>query len=240
VFVVGAQRSGTNMVTGLLERSYDTAVFHERDPRAFENYLMREPEVIEKLVEDSPAPVFVIKALCEMDRLPELMERFSPARVIWVVRQYDDAVNSSLQSFSRVAEKVPDLIEDPATHGWMGRGMGQETQRHLRDLYHPGMNDATRVALFWYLRNRLLFDLDLAGDARILVVRYESLVASPHSELERIFSSLGVTPSRKIGRLLSQNSVGRHSAPDIEPSVRAACDELLQQLDQMIEYERAA
>ena len=49
VFVAGVQRSGTNMLMDALERSFETDVYHERDPRAFDNYLMRPPEVIARL-----------------------------------------------------------------------------------------------------------------------------------------------------------------------------------------------
>lgn len=231
VFVVGAQRSGTNMVTGLLERSHDTAVFHERDPRAFDNYLMRGPEVIEKLAEGARAPVFVTKGLCEMDRLPDLMERIHPARAIWLVRHFDDVVNSSLRSFHRVPGQVADLVEDPEAHGWMGQGMSADTHAELRRLFHPDMNDASRLALFWYVRNRLLFDKGLAGDDRVLLLRYENLVGRPEEELERIFGWLGLRTPRGLAALLSPGSVRASAAPDIEHAVRATCENLLDTLD---------
>jgi len=231
VFVVGAQRSGTNMLMGALERSYDTLVFHERDRRAFDNYRMRDPDVIERLVAEARAPVVVIKALCEMDRLPQLMARFAPARAVWIVRHYDDMVNSSLRSFHRVPGQVAALVQDPDSHAWMGRGMSGETLRKLRELHHDGMDDASRVALFWYLRNRLLFDTGLAGDDRVVMLRYEELVARPGGQLRSLFAELGLAIPAGVERSLSVASVGRTAAPPIEPAVRAACDDLLQTLD---------
>ena len=44
LFVGGVQRSGTNMLMDVLERSYETDVYHERDPRAFDGYQMRSPQ----------------------------------------------------------------------------------------------------------------------------------------------------------------------------------------------------
>ena len=64
IFLAGMQRSGTNMLMEVLERSLATQVIHERDPRAFDNYLMRPPEVIAALRARSRAPVFVTKARC--------------------------------------------------------------------------------------------------------------------------------------------------------------------------------
>ncbi len=233
VFVVGAQRSGTNMVTGLLERSPDTAVFHERDPRAFDNYLMREPEVIEELAADAPARVFVIKGLCEMDRLPALMERFHPALAIWLVRHFDDVVNSSLRSFHRVPGQVADLVEDPKAHGWMGRGMSPETHAALCRMFHPDMNKVSRLALFWYIRNRLLFDTGLAEDNRVLLLRYEELVGRPQDEIGRVFEWLDIDAPPRLARYLSADSVRASPAPDLEPPVRAACEDLLRAMDEL-------
>ena len=53
LLVAGVQRSGTNMVMDVLERSYATEVYHERDPRAFANYQLREEEVIQSLIAHS-------------------------------------------------------------------------------------------------------------------------------------------------------------------------------------------
>ena len=54
LLVAGVQRSGTNMVMDVLERSLETDVYHERDPRAFDNYEMRPLEVIRGLRARSP------------------------------------------------------------------------------------------------------------------------------------------------------------------------------------------
>ncbi|MDZ7829187.1 MAG: sulfotransferase family protein [Halofilum sp. (in: g-proteobacteria)] len=224
----------------VLDRSVDTTVYHERDARAFDNYLMREPEVIERLVERARGRVFVIKALCEADRLPFLMQRFAPATVLWVFRHYEDAVRSSLRSFGKVADNVSDLVEDPAAHGWMGRGMSTETHARLRALHHPGMNDASRVALFWYIRNRLLYDTGLAGDPRVRLVHYERLLAAPDDELARLFDFLGLAYRPAIGSDVRPQ--GRHGSEPlpIEPAVRDACDELHAALERMHPREASA
>ncbi len=69
VFVAGVQRSGTNMLMDIMERSMETDVYHERDHRAFQSYEMKLTDVIHQIFKKSISPVFVIKALCELARL---------------------------------------------------------------------------------------------------------------------------------------------------------------------------
>src|SRR5215813_11979618 len=96
VFVAGVQRSGTNMMMDVLEQSYDTDVYHETDNRAFEDYEMRPRTVIHRLVNTSKASVVVIKALCELHEVRQLLDEFAPAKGIWIVRDFADVVNSHL------------------------------------------------------------------------------------------------------------------------------------------------
>src|SRR5215467_13166130 len=97
VFLTGVGRSGTNMLMDIFEASYETDVFHERDRRAFEKFIMRPPAVIHSLVERSNAPVVIVKGLHEADRVKALMDDFEPAKGLWMVRFYGDSVNSHLK-----------------------------------------------------------------------------------------------------------------------------------------------
>ncbi len=50
VLVAGVQRSGTNMLMDVLERSWDTDLYHEMDVRSFDIYEMRPRSVIHALM----------------------------------------------------------------------------------------------------------------------------------------------------------------------------------------------
>lgn len=47
----------------------------------------------------SPAQFFVIESLCELDRLPELLDEFAPAEAVWIMRDYHDTGGSAMRSF---------------------------------------------------------------------------------------------------------------------------------------------
>ncbi|MBU0603278.1 MAG: sulfotransferase [Gammaproteobacteria bacterium] len=228
VFVAGMQRSGTNMLMDLIERSTLTDVYHERDPRAFDNYLMREPAVIRGLVERSRAPHFVIKCLCELERLPALMDEFQPSKGLWIVREYRDAVNSALVSFGRFSQQVERVAKGKAGSEWFAGGMSDDTKRIVRELWHPDMNEASAAALIWYFRNRLFFEMALERDARIRLLSYEALVTDPANECERVFDFLGLPFSPFITRKVFASSISKKTPPPVSDDVAQLCAGLMQ------------
>lgn len=229
IFVAGMQRSGTNMFMDTLEWSKHTDVYHETDPRAFEHYLMRPVPVIRGLATHSSAPFFVIKALCELDRLPALMGEFAPAKTVWIVRDYNDCVNSATRSFGNFVDVLEAIGADRMGAGWRGQGMSDETHDLVRSLHHTGINEASAAAVMWYFRNILFFERGLDRNSRVLLVKYEKLVTSPPEEFGRIFRFLGIPDfSPWITRKISPRSVRKSRPPAIEEPVRAVCDGLTQ------------
>jgi hypothetical protein len=226
VFVAGMQRSGTNMLMDLLERSIATEVFHERDGRAFDNYRMREREVVRRLRDGSRSSVFVIKALCELDQISSLMADFAPAKVVWIVRDFRDAVSSALASFGNFGKQVARVAEDRFVDDWRAQGMSAETHELVRRLHHPAMSEASAAALIWYFRNVLFFEQQLERDERVMLVAYEELVRDPERICRRMFEFAGLNYSDWITRHVFSSSVRCKPGPDLEPGDTAVCLEL--------------
>ena len=232
VFVAGMQRSGTNMLMETLEWSAHTDIYHETDERAFDNYEMRPRSVIRDLARKSRAPFFVVKSLCELDQIGSLMDDFAPAKAIWIVRSFDDTVNSAIRSFGHFAHQVHRLARRKDAAGWRGHGMSDDTQVVLRRLDHPALSDASGAALMWYYRNVLFFEQGLDRDPRVRVVRYENLVRDPAAELRGVFGFLGLADwSPWISRYVHPKSVGKSPRADIEPGVRELCEGLTARFD---------
>lgn len=230
VFVAGMQRSGTNLLMDVFDASVDTCVFHETDPSAFELYQMRDEAVIRALALQCTAPVFVIKALCELDRFPELMYTFAPAKTLWMVRDWRDSAHSAAKSFGGFVQQWARLIEgDPVS--WRGRGMSDVTRGVLAELYRPGASEAEGAAIMWYYRNALFYERQMDTDDRVRLVFYEDMVEHPRREVERIFAFIGLhdSPGRVAARIHARTV--RHRAPEgISPAVAELCDGLLGRL----------
>jgi hypothetical protein len=238
VFVAGMQRSGTNMVMEVLDRSFYTDVYHETDPRAFRQYEMRPYADIQNLAARSRAPHFVIKALCELDRLSSLMDGFPPAKALWILRDFDDSVNSALASFGNFAPRMARMSQDRMSDGWYGRGMSDTTHDLLRRAYHPNIGEASAAAMMWYYRNVLFFEQRLEQDPRVLLVKYEALVTEPNQAFPRIFRFLQIPYSPWIGRHVFASSIRRRPAVVIDPSIREACQALTHRFEDVLGIQR--
>lgn len=227
VFVSGIQRSGTNMIMDVLERSMETDTYHERDNRAFDNYQMKDRKIIHQLIESSTSQLFVIKSLCESQYLRSLMDEFEPSKALWVVRHFDDTVNSLMISFSGFAERIKLIAKDRNSCGWRGRGMSNETHEIIRKFADNNINEATAAALKWYYRNILYFEQQLENDPRVKLIFYEKLVTDPVDEIKEISDFLGLKYHRRVHRWVSPRSIRRRLPPEIDSNVRELCSALL-------------
>ena len=232
IIVAGCQRSGTNMVMDLLERHADTRVFHERDSRAYDNYLMRDLGVIRQLHTHCRARFFVIKALCELHMLKELMNAFPPARVLWVVRRWPDVVNSLVRSFDGFSGHLQAIAHDRCSAGWRGLGMSDVTHEIVRTVAARDPDELSSAAMQWYFRNQLFFELGLDRDPRVRLISYESLVSAPVEIVQDLCNDAGLPFQEAMVADVSPRSIGRNPLPPVDPAVVALCDQLYQHLDQ--------
>lgn len=226
VFVAGVQRSGTNLLMDVLDASLATQVFHETDPRAFDRYEMRNLAVIRQLAQASPAPVFVIKALCELDRIRPLMETFAPAKTLWMVRDWRDSARSAVKSFGNFVPQWKRLADGDADD-WRGRGMSPATRELLAALYRPDASEAEGAAIMWFYRNVLFFEQRLAADARVRLVFYEDLVRDPAREVAALYAFLGLPVSPGVAGRIHARSVKHRTPEGVSLPVASLCDELL-------------
>lgn len=232
VWIAGVQRSGTNMMTQILERSLETEVYRESDPHAYDNYELRSYDHINHLVRQSRARTVVFKALCELQDMQTLLDTFPNARAIWMVRRMEDMVNSHTRSVfisSRSRSCGPRMINiarDPLSEGWRGLGMSAGTHALLEKYIHEDISHESAVALFWLMRNRLFFELGLDKDPRVTTVTYENFVADPHGHGTALLHWLHLKPDPRILKKVNARSVGRHDPPGIEPAIAKLCAEL--------------
>lgn len=233
VFVLGCQRSGTNMLISVLDRSTHTWTYDEGVGPAFVGYRLAEPEVVERCVARSLAPVVAFKPICDAQHADRLLERHPGSRALWIYRRVADVANSAVRNWGGHQKDIMRWISEGDWHrlGWRGELLAPESVEKIEAIYSDKLSPEEAGALFWWLRNRIYFDLGLDRDERVLLVRYEDLVGDPPAQFRRIFDFVGCPWDDAVVEDVFATSVGKAPFPDIDPRIRELCDELTARLD---------
>lgn len=230
VFLGGVQRSGTNMIMELLDRSPDTKVFHESDTRVFDGTYCHRSEAVLHAHARSILPCIVFKALSESYKIAGLMAQFPCSSALWIYRSYPAVVSSNMLRWPGGTNVLARIVRDRSEGDWRAAGMSDKTHEIVRRLFRPGLNIESCQALFWYYRNQLFFDQGFDRDRRVLLVRYDSVAGDPPAELARIGEFLGIRFPRRAAMHVNPDSRTKLSL-EIDPPIAALCDEMTSRLD---------
>lgn len=236
VFIVGCNRSGTNMVCGAIGNSPHGWDYRESDfSIAFRGYYLRRDGIIEWLIRRTPAPIISFGCILDSQFTDDLLSRFDGARAIWVYRSYEDVANSCarmqwghhLKDFARwVARGEIERL------GARGKRISTDTIKLFAELFREDLSKEESACLYWYMRNQLYFDLNLHKDPHVLIVQYEDTVLNKDKAFRRIFSFLGFPFDHAIIDGIFASSVGKYPLPGIDPAIREVCSTLKTRLDE--------
>jgi hypothetical protein len=114
---------------------------------------------------------------------------------------------------------------------WQAQRMSHDTLNFVRSFDYDTVSPATAAALFWWVRNRLVFELGLDRRDDVALVSYDALLADPESRMGEVCRFLGFewNPSL-IAHMKRRSSPGGRIA-DIDSRVRERCTELAQHLE---------
>ncbi|MBV9410955.1 MAG: hypothetical protein JO148_05125 [Acidimicrobiia bacterium] len=233
VWLVGVQRSGTNMVVRGLEESPEVEVRNENDGAAFDHFQLRSDAVVRQIVLDSRHRYVLFKPLCDSHRVDELLDLETPTagRAIWAYRGVDARVRSAIAKFGDTNLRV--LTEIAAGRGgdmWQAQRLSEQSLELIRSFDWTAMSPASAAALFWYVRNSLFFDLGLARRDDVLLSSYDALVADPEGRTRALASFLDLAWHPGLAAHIERRD-GRRAEPlDLDPRVRRLCDELEERL----------
>ena len=186
-----------------------------------------------------PAPLVVMKPLVETQRLRTLLNYFPNAKALFMYRRYTDVASSDLQKFG--SRNAIDNIRPIATgdrHNWRSAGATPVVREHVARFFSEGMNPNDAAALFWFARNQLYYDLELAAHADVMLCRCEHLATEPAAVLRRIYDFAGVTcPDLSHTRQVHSSPVSKGKSLELLPDVRALCEQLQARLDAQYELQ---
>ena len=234
IFVVGVQRSGTNMLLRGLGSAPDVEVHNENDRRAFERYKLRSLATVAEIVGDSRHSHVLFKPLCDSHRTDELLAlpTMTAPRAVWAYRDVDGRVRSALAKFGDGNLQV--LREYAAginTTRWHVRRISPESAAFVRSFDYDVLTPESGAALMWLIRNRLFFDLGLDRRPDVHLVSYNAFLVDPAATMQTLCGFLELPYAPELVSHVAARPPTQVRPLDIDPRIRAACTELAARLD---------
>lgn len=244
VYVVGVQRSGTNMVVRGFERAPEFQIHNENDQRAFHRYRLRPDEDIRTIIDGSRCRYVMLKPLCDSHRVEHLLHLTPPersARAVWVYRPVDGRVRSAVAKFGDVNLRVLREIADGRGDGrWQAEGLTREGLALLHAIDLRRLTPESGAALFWYLRNALYFDQGLHEREDVFLVSYGGMVANPERTTRALCAFLGYPYRHELAAHVASRTPAFRPPLALDPVIRARCDALQLRLDAEAQRRSAA
>jgi hypothetical protein len=183
VFVVGLQRSGTNLVMRLLDQFPETEVHNENSRAAFARFQLKEDDVVREVVARSPHRLVVFKPLMDSHRVEELIHLVGEqrsAKAIWMYRDPDSRARSAVAKFgSNNLEAVTAIAQERSPLPWQAEGLSEESLRIAASFDSSTMSPEAGAMLMWYIRNAIFFEQHLDQRDDVLLLSYETLTQQP-------------------------------------------------------------
>jgi hypothetical protein len=236
VFLVGVQRSGTNLLAHGLDEMPEFQVYNEGNSKAFDEYHIRPLPIIQSLVKQSRAKFVLFKPLCDSHRTPELLETFAPkARAIWAYRNVDGRVRSAVAKFGdsnlRVLRAFAAGEEQKRWNAWQVQGLSVESANFVRSFDFNCVTAESAAALFWYVRNLLYFEMGLDQRSDTVLVNYDEFLADPERVAGALCSFLDLPYRREMIANVDPRRPTQRPPLAIDQRILERCSELKRRLD---------
>jgi hypothetical protein len=233
VLIAGLQRSGTTMLMNIFHLHPETDVFDEaRESKAFFDFRIRSVDIVRQVIADSHFRFPCFKIIADSHILPAIMRGLPDAKVIWMYREYSANAASRLKKFPHATAAIRAVCEGRLGGGWFAEGVSTAIRRSLQGLDRSGFSDFDYACLVWWVRNQIFFDLGLATDPRVRLLRYETLVVDPRSTMNDLFRWLDMPSSGQSMRFVHAQSLFKRDLPSLDPQVETLCSGLQQRLDE--------
>jgi Sulfotransferase family len=242
VYLVGLQRSGTNMLARGLDIAPEFEVHNENDRTVFDHFLLRDDDVVRRVVMSSRHEYVLFKPLCDSHRVDHLLDALgtpSPGRAIWAYRDVDGRVRSAVSKFGRNnLLTLRDIAAGKGAGMWQAQRLPQATLAEIASYDYATMTAETAAALFWWIRNGLYFETGLDRRDDVLLASYQDMLATPVAAMQSICTFLDLTYRPALIEHIAPRGRGSPRPLDLDPRVRALCDHLQDRLDEALRSQR--
>jgi len=238
-YLLGCQRSGTDMCFHLLDRCLDVDAFNEDVGAAFSKCRIKDAGVIRRIIDVSRARCVVFKPVCDSHRAIEVLSWHQPSRAVWLYRDYRSVANSSVAKWGNSnLRHLQHLMAGRGDWGWSQwnrEGYPPEAFDEVRVCVDDGLTPHGAAAVYWYLRNRCYFSQALNQRRDVAIFRYRDLVTEPVERFTRLCHFLGLTFSEEMASTVHAGSLSKGRDIKLDPRIKKICDGMLARLDAEVE-----
>jgi hypothetical protein len=236
VFIVGVQRSGTNMLVRAFETLPQFEVHNEDDPQAFDRFRLRDDEVIRGLVERSGHPYVLFKPLCDSHRVTDLLDGVrtpTHGRAVWIYRSVEGRARSAVATFGDSNVRVLRAIaEGRGAHRWQAQGLSERSMNLIRRQDYDRISPEAAAALFWCVRNSLYFDHGLHERDDVTLVSYDAFVRDPETTIRSLCAFLEFPYDESLIAHIEPRPARAGQPLQLAPDVAQLANELTARLDE--------
>ena len=239
LFIIGCQRSGTSLMNRIFTREPNTSVYREssqlssKDSTNLRKLRLNSFEEIKSTLAKNYAPLIVIKPVVESQNALQLLENFPESKILWMYRNYKDAIRSYSKRFSgnRAIIDLKPIVEKDRKN-WRAEKASDYVHSIIIKYFSEDMSQYDAIALFWFARNQLFYELNLDQNSKVFICKYEDLVAQPIEMMKTIYQFLNIDFQKVRGiDEVHSKSVGKGDVIELSPSIDKLCHDLQEKLD---------
>ena len=243
LMIMGAQRSGTTLLSRIFDDLYYADVFGEFSKMSSDDRIglrLNCPQKVNGVLTKSKANLVLMKPLVESQRAQYWLKSIPRSKIVWLYRDFHDVAASSVLKFGEVEGGDSHLRafvdEEFAKRDyvtWKSENASKDTLDVMMAYQRDGMSPHDSAALFWFARNTLFFEQNLDSMRDVLLVKYEEFVKHPFLVMAYILDQFGICEIRSNTLYdIHRQSVGKGSTYPLHDRVRETCSALLSRLDQ--------
>ena len=238
LFIFGCQRSGTTLLTEIFQRDFQNTKVYEEFSRLSSadkvHHIRLNPlHVVRAQIDHTRPPLVVLKPLVESQNAVKLLKYFKNSKALWVYRHYRDVAISNLEkwgSHNGINNLRP--VVQAQTDNWRAEHVSEYSRTIVAKYFSDEMNPYDAAALFWFIRNRLFFEMHLEKNRNVLSCKYEDLIDNPARIIRNIYKFVGYNyPADKIPMKIYADSKGRGRNIQLSPEIDTLCNDMLAKLD---------
>ncbi len=236
VAILGCQRSGTTLLSRVLDSFTYTRTFGEFSSLSSEcpnNIRLNALSDVKVTLGKVKAPLIVMKPLVESQNAIGLLDTLDNITAVWLYRNYLDVALSDLKKFPKTSGRGNlQPILDRDENNWRSQNVPEELVETVKAVYSDSLTELDCACLFWFVRNSLFFYLGLEKREDVILWKYENLMFEPEKHFSQLSDKLKVDLlDYDFSKTFSKSSIKKESGTKLNDEVERLCQTLMTKLD---------